>query len=369
MFGLGKGYMVIKINLGENDQLLINLPYRQDFLEKIKLIKSRRWHPEGKYWSVPYNEEILSQLASLFYGERVITEPALKSYFKVEVSPKKEDILKQCKSEFKLRGYSPKTCENYLWHIKHFICFYTKDLEELSDPEIRRYLFHLLNREEESRSFVTQAVSAIKFLYREILHLGHITVNLPRPKREQKLPDVLSQQEVSRILEKVTNLKHRAILYLVYSAGLRVGEVVRLKLGDIDSDRGLVHVRQGKGRKDRYTLLSQLTLEVLREYFREYRPVKWLFPGVQPDRHLTERSVQKIFEQACEKAGINKDVSVHTLRHSFATHLLEGGTDLRYIQELLGHTSSKTIEIYTHVSQRDFKRIQRPLDRLNLKGD
>ncbi len=148
-----------------------------------------------------------------------------------------------------------------------------------------------------------------------------------------------------------------------------MGEVVRLKVEDIDKERKLIHVRQGKGRNDRYTILSEAALQVVDIYCQKYRPSDWLFPGADPDRHVTERSVQHIFEQAREKVGIKKDVSVHSLRHSFATHLLEGGTDLRYIQELLGHKSSKTTEIYTHVSERDIRRIQSPLDRLMLKKE
>jgi integrase/recombinase XerD len=151
---------------------------------------------------------------------------------------------------------------------------------------------------------------------------------------------------------------------LTYSAGLRVGEVVRLKLEDIDEERKLIHIRQAKGRKDRYTVLSQVAWDFLNIYLKKYQPEVWLFTGAESGTHLTERSVQHIFENACEKAGIKKDVSVHSLRHSFATHLLEGGTDLRYIQELLGHASSKTTEIYTHVSKRDIGSIQSPLDRL-----
>ena len=156
-------------------------------------------------------------------------------------------------------------------------------------------------------------------------------------------------------------------MLLTYSAGLRLGEVVRLRVEDIDSERHLIHVRQGKGRKDRYTVLSQVAWEALRAYMQEYQPQKWLFPGARPERHLHERSVQKVFERAREKVGIHKDASVHTLRYSFATHLLESGTDLRYIQELLGHKSSKTTEIYTHVSERDIGRIQSPLDSLTAQ--
>ncbi|MCL0077220.1 tyrosine-type recombinase/integrase [Dehalococcoidia bacterium] len=181
------------------------------------------------------------------------------------------------------------------------------------------------------------------------------------------MPDILSRQEVLRLLEAVQNPKHRAIMLLTYSSGLRLGEVVRLKIEDIDSARRLIHLRQAKGRKDRYTVLSQVALDALRAYFKQYHPDQWLFPGAQPGRHLHERTVQKVFEQAREMAGIRKNVSVHTLRHSFATHLLESGTDLRYIQELLGHKSSKTTEIYTHVSERDIGRIQSPLDTLGIQ--
>ncbi len=336
--------MSIRITKGENGQVLVIFPYNQELVKKIRSVEGRRWHSDKKYWSIPHTEKALLELAKAFTGEQIIADPFLQHTFFVKGNDAGEELLGQVEKELQLRGYSPKTCKTYLWHIKHYICFYSKDPMELGEPEIRQYLLHLLGKEKTSHSFVTQAVSSIKFLYKIVLQKAEVTAKLPRPKREQKLPDVLSQQEVTRILESIYNLKHRAILLLVYSAGLRVGEVVRLRMEDIDSDRGLIHVRQGKGRKDRYTLLSQLALEVLRIYFEEYRPRKWLFPGVQPGRHLTERTVQKIFEQACEKAEIRKDVSVHSLRHSFATHLLEGGTDLRYIQELLGHVSSKTTE-------------------------
>lgn len=156
---------------------------------------------------------------------------------------------------------------------------------------------------------------------------------------------------------------------LIYSAGLRISEVVRLKSEDLDVDRKLIHVRQGKGRKDRFTLLSDMALHAAQVYESECGAGRWLFPGMEPGRHLTERSLQKVFDQACKEAGITKDVTVHSLRHSFATHLLENGTDLRYIQELLGHASTKTTAIYTHVCQKDLKKIQSPLDRIILDKD
>ena len=154
------------------------------------------------------------------------------------------------------------------------------------------------------------------------------------------------------------------MMLIIYSAGLRIGEAVRLKLEDIDFERKLIHIKEGKGKKERYTILSQVVIDSLTEYVRLMRPDEWLFPGAKPGTHITERSVQKIMDKAVEKAKISKKVTVHTLRHSFATHLLEGGTDLRYIQALLGHASSKTTEIYTHVSRRKLANIQSPLDRI-----
>ncbi len=174
--------------------------------------------------------------------------------------------------------------------------------------------------------------------------------NIRRPKKDKKLPVVLSQEEVSKILSSVKNIKHRLILMLMYSAGLRVGEVVKLTVEDVDVKRKLIRIRGGKGRKDRYTILSEVALETFKEYLQKYKPEKWLFPGQKKDRHISTRTVQAIFERARDRADIKKDATVHSLRHSFATHLLESGVDLRYIQELLGHKHSKTTEIYTHVS-------------------
>ena len=173
----------------------------------------------------------------------------------------------------------------------------------------------------------------------------------------------------TKILTALTNEKHKTILFLIYSAGLRVGEVVKLKADDIDSERMLIHIVQGKGRKDRFTVLSQITLNQLRKYFMLYKPEIWLFPGQDNKSHITERTVEKVFKDACKIAKIKKKVSVHSLRHSFATHLLEGGTDLRYIQELLGHTSTKTTEIYTHVSQKSLRNISSPLDKMMLNNE
>lgn len=207
----------------------------------------------------------------------------------------------------------------------------------------------------------------MKHYYGTILKKKFI-YEVKRPRKDKKLPVVLSQEEVAKILTSLENVKHKAILMLVYSAGLGVGEVVTLRPEDIDDKRMLIHIRGAKGRKDRYTMLSETALNVLREYLRQYEPKNWLFEGARSGRYLSTRSAEKIFKHACHRANIRRDVSIHTLRHSFATHLLESGTDLRYIQEILGHQHSKTTEIYTHVSTKSIGKIKSPLDNLNLKG-
>lgn len=216
-----------------------------------------------------------------------------------------------------------------------------------------------------SHTYVNQAISAIRFWFKDVEQRTDFPEQWTRPKKEKKLLTVLSGAEVLRLLTSITNVKHRLIMMMIYSAGLRISEAVHLKVHDIDGDRQTIRVRQAKGKKDRYTVLSQAANELLKQYISKERPHSWLFPGgTEKNQPLTTRTIQHVFEKAKQKAGILKPATVHILRHSFATHLLEAGTDLRYIQELLGHESSKTTEIYTHVSIKDIRRIQSPLDRL-----
>lgn len=212
-------------------------------------------------------------------------------------------------------------------------------------------------------------INALRFLYVELYKMPFAIQDIPRPQKEKKLPNVLSQEEVLKILSHVDNLKHKTLLMLIYSAGLRVGESVRLRVTDIDGERKMIHLRGTKGNKERYTLLSDAALNALRIYYKEYMPKVYLFEGQGKREHLSERSIQHVFERAVKAAGIRKTISLHGLRHSFATHLLESGVDLRYIQTLLGHNSSKTTEIYTHVSKKSLGKIVNPLDQaLQLKS-
>lgn len=272
-------------------------------------------------------------------------------------------LFETVRREMRLRNYSPKTIKAYKSCLRTFTRYFSpRHPRDLSDADIRKYLLHLIETEQYAASTVNQVLNAIRFLYVELYKRPLMLGNIPRPQKESKLPVVLSSNEVLSILGAVDNLKQRTILMLIYSAGLRVGEVVRLKIPDIDSDRKMIHLRGAKGKKDRYTLLADSIVQNLRDYYKKYRPQEFLFEGGNGRQHYSERSVQAVFARAAHKAGIRKNVSVHSLRHSFATHLLEGGTDLRYIQELLGHGSTRTTEIYTHVSRRVLGKIASPLD-------
>lgn len=356
----------IRILKEESGRIKVSFPYNPIFVEKIKAIKGRRWHPEERFWSLPNATGVLKELLRIFGDEKVYIDPALRdaSYSKMDsqLEPQAE-IIEAVK--LKLRGYSRGTQKAYLHHIDRYLRYLGKDPRELNGNHIREYLLYLIQKENVSRAYHNQAVSALKFLYGRVLKRIEVSGEIPSPRKERKLPSVLSEEEVLKILEVVRNLKHRALLMLIYSAGLRVSEAVKLQIADIDKDRHLLKVRGGKGQKDRYTVLSDVILQTLRDYSKAYRPKgKWLFPGGKTKGHLTTRSVEKIFERAVRRAGSQKKVSVHTLRHSFATHLLEFGTDLRYIQELLGHKRAETTQIYTHVMRKDLARIHSPHDRL-----
>jgi integrase/recombinase XerD len=350
--------MTVNISKHENE-LSVSFDYSQERISKIKSIKGNRWNANDKIWSIPFTEYNLAMLKELFKNEQKNSD--------AENNSRNEELYKLMEEEIKLKGYSFKTKKSYLSHIKRFSSFINKNLDEIVNQDVRQYSLFLLEERKVSHSYVNQAISSIRFLCNEVLRQNKIIEAMPRPKKEYKLPNVLSFQDVTKILMALKNEKHKTILFLTYSAGLRIGEVIKLKSQDIDSQRMLIHVVQGKGKKDRYTVLSEIALEQLRKYYKLYKPEIWLFPGQNAKEYITERTVQRVFENACIAAKITKKATMNTLRHSFATHLLEGGIDLRYIQELLGHSSSKTTEIYTHVTQKSISNIQSPLDKLTKK--
>ena len=271
-------------------------------------------------------------------------------------------LKEQMKGDLELRGLSPKTQKIYIYHVTNFSRHFNRSPSHLGKREIKEYLLYLLRRKKVSSSTVNLCFSALKFLYAKTLRREGVMEKIPRLRSTKKLPVVLERQEVESLFSVTENLKHRAILMLIYSSGLRLTEASHLKVTDIDSKRMVLRIREGKGRKDRYTLLSTVVLELLREYWSQYRPQEWLFPGRPAYKPLSVRSIQRVFKKARTLAGIRKPATVHTLRHSFATHLLEQGTDLHRIQLLLGHRSLKTTAIYLHVSRKELVRIVSPLD-------
>lgn len=279
----------------------------------------------------------------------------------------KHGFFETIRREMRLRNYSPKTIKSYLSCLRSFVAYMKpKHPRVVTEAEIKTYLLHLIETKHFAASSVNQVFNALRFLYVDLYDMPFRIGNVPRPRKERKLPDVFTQEELRRLFRVVLNPKHRMVLMITYSAGLRIGEVTRLRPEDIDCERRMIHIRGGKGRKDRYTMLSEKAMNELSNYLSLYRPVKYLFEGDRDGKPYSQSSIQHVFRNAVKNAGIKKPVTVHTLRHSFATHLLEQGVDLRYIQELLGHSSSKTTEIYTHVSTKNIAAIRSPLDNLGL---
>ena len=268
--------------------------------------------------------------------------------------------------DMRVRNFSPKTIQAYIDHIAKFAAYFGKSPELLGPEEIRRYQLHLVHERHVSWSTFNQAVCALRFLYHITLQKDWPISHIPFPKRERKLPVVLSPDEVLQFLNSITSLKYRAILMIAYAAGLRLSEVTHLRVTDIDSERMVIRVEQGKGRKDRYVMLSPVLLQILRRYWQAARPATWLFPSWKPDRPISHCAVQRACQRAARDAGLSKQVTVRMLRHCFATHLLETGTNIRTIQALLGHSSVSTTQRYTHISAGTVRATQSPLDHLAL---
>ena len=274
-------------------------------------------------------------------------------------------LRKQMEADMAVRGLAHRTRETYVQSVAKLAKFYGRGPDRISEAEVQRYLLHLLQERKLAHSSCNVMVSALEFFYRVTLKRRQIEFCLPRPKVPAKLPQILSREEVSTLIGKTTNLKHRALLMATYGAGLRLGEVCHLKPGDIDSKRMMLRVEQGKGAKDRYTLLSPRLLEELRRYWLLHRPRLWLFPSPRvPDLPLSKHTAHRIYHAAKDRAGIAKDGGIHALRHAFATHLLEAGVDIHSIQRLMGHDSLSTTERYFHLAQKHLSGIASPLELL-----
>ena len=276
-----------------------------------------------------------------------------------------EQHLIAFKNYMNYRRYSENTIKTYSDALEVFFRFFqNKKLESLTIEDIIQFNNDYILRKNLSSSYQNQVINAVKLFYRNRFNKTMEVDFIQRPRREKRLPNVLSKEEVKSILEAPTNLKHRAMLSLIYACGLRRSELLNLTLTDILSNRNLLFIRQSKGKKDRVVPISNRLIDILREYYKAFKPKAWLFEGQFPNTKYSEKSLENVLKQSLTKTKISKKVSLHWLRHSYATHLLENGTDLRYIQELLGHSSSRTTEIYTHVSILNLQQIRSPFDDL-----
>jgi len=276
-------------------------------------------------------------------------------------------FIEQVIQEMQLRNYSVRTINTYSTLLTKVGNFFQQSIDSITLEQFKSFLHYRIVHDSVSVSMVNQYISAFKILQSDVLCREWETIKIRRPRREKRLPVVMSQSEMERLISCTKNLKHKAMLMLAYSSGLRREELQKIKVSSIDSSRMQVHVVQGKGKKDRYTILSVKTLDILREHYRQSRPVNYLFESLfRPGHYLSDRSLEKIVKNSAEKAGITKQVSFHTLRHSFATHLLEQGVNLRLIQEMMGHTTLKTTAGYLHLVTLAPSKVSSPLDSMNI---
>ena len=345
-------------------------PFSPHGLARLRAVPGGRWDPKNRAWRIPGRKESLRRLDQEFPG--VLTDPGSGSH-SAEVEgqdagpepprAETEDVLERMRQRLVLADFSPRSRKVYLGHVRRFLERTGRPMEQITADTVQRYVLQEVEERQVSRSTHGQILSALRFLFEQVEDRPLVIQDLPRPRKERRLPVVLSRDEVESLIGSLRRRAHRALVMLLYSAGLRLQEGLRLRPEDLDHARQLIRVRGGKGKKDRMTLLSQRAFRELERHRLSLEDDEtWLFPGSKPGRPLSPRTVQQIVQEAALRAGIRKKVTPHVLRHSFATHLLEAGTDLRYIQQLLGHASSRTTEIYTHVSQRDLARIRNPLD-------
>jgi integrase/recombinase XerD len=334
---------------GEN-RIAIYFEKNEAAIKRIKLLEGARWSASLKVWHLPDNES-----------------NRLRFRIELEVKKNEDHLVKinQFKLWLKSKRYSESTIKTYSEALNSFLRFFnSKSVSNINNDDVIEYNNHYILKNNLSSSYQNQIVNAIKLFFKTIENKQIEIAAIHRPRRENKLPNVLSKEEIKLILEAHSNIKHKMMLSLIYACGLRRSELLNLKPLDIDSKRGIAIIKQAKGKKDRIAPLSKKILDMLRIYYTSHKPKTWLFEGQTPNEKYDERSLSNVLKQALEKVNIKKPVSLHWLRHSYATHLLENGTDLRYIQELLGHNSSKTTEIYTHVSTKSIQQIKSPFDDL-----
>ncbi|WP_339835560.1 tyrosine-type recombinase/integrase [uncultured Flavobacterium sp.] len=342
-----------------NDQKVIFIQFEKNYLltQEVKSWVGHKYSKTHKCWYVP---------DVLFYREKfgISPEKEMSSFLASKISEFHQNQIKKTKATIQIKGYSENTIRNYCSElIQFFIYIQPREATELKTEDLKNYVWYCITKLKLTENTIHSRVNALKFYYEKVLNYEKFAIEIPRPKKHLKLPKGFNIEEIKRILAATPNLKHNTILKLIYGMGLRVSEIINLKINDIDSIEMRVFIERAKGKKDRYVNLPESVLEQLRSYYIAYKPKEYLFEG-QYGGQYTTRSVQQFFRKSLDKANITKKQGVHSLRHSYATHLLENGTDIRFIQELLGHSNIKTTLLYTQVTDLSLRKIISPLDNL-----
>ena len=348
------------------NRILVKFDFDAALVKKLRATTDAIWSITFKAWHIADTE--YNRIKCKIPIEKVeISIPKIIYKTLQPISVNNDLLLKKLVQLLELKAYSQSTIKTYKNEIHIFLQILGKiDAENLTIEDIKRYIHYCITKLQLTENTIHSRLNALKFLYEKVLGKDKFFVTLPRPKKHQQLPKVLGQQELRRLFAAPVNLKHKAILFVAYSAGLRVSEVINLRLQDIDRERQQLFIYCSKGKKDRYVRLSPMVLDVLEQYYKKTtpRPTNYLFEGQEKGQPYTSRSAQQIFTDAKNKAGILKTVSFHSLRHSFATHLLEKGTDVIFIKEILGHFDIRTTERYLHVRKDFLINIESPIDDL-----
>ena len=339
-----------------DSRIAVYFDSNKDSIQRIKKFVGAKWSKTLGAWHLP---DTIENRRRFKLPEKTIGKNAI-----VKISGTNKVAYQNYIDMLYLKGYSPNTIKTYTVEFAQLLYLLKdKNVNELTTEQIRSYLLYCLQTLKMSENQVHSRINAIKFYFEKIVKQPTIVLDIPRPKKPSLLPKVINIKDVEKMIKQTSNLKHKILLMITYGMGLRVSEIVNIEIADIDSKNMQVHIRGAKGKKDRYVNLPAAVLPFLRNYYKTYLPKKYLFEGQYGDQYSI-RSAQQVFKQSLERSKINKSVGIHGLRHSFATHLLEQGTDISYIQKLLGHNDIKTTLIYTQVSKNDIKSIKSPLDQI-----
>lgn len=356
----------------DNAVITINFKYNKELISCVKKIDGASWSQSKKSWYMAKDKFDLPVMIDVFKDLANVDYSALDANSNAKHIPK--PVTKTSKQKIKLptayydmldqKRYSDSTKATYTNYFEAYVRYFEgRELAEIPTEEINGYILELIRNKNISASQQNQRINAIKFYYEKVLGRDKLRYNIDRPRRVKALPKVITEEEVTDMLKAASNIKNRVIISLIYSAGLRRSELLNLRKEDIVPSKKMIFVRGGKGKKDRITILSEFALEILERYLEKYKPNYWILEGPNRTRY-SATSIGNVVKRTAKMAGVSIEVTPHILRHSFATHLLEQGVDLRYIQELLGHNNSSTTEIYTHVSRKSLANIHSPLDRI-----